>query len=77
MSVKPQTFLRSLFLIPYLVWGIAFLFMTLLSKSPVNADPSNGLSNLPGRLAAVFGFDIVGWVRASPEVRVEAEPGQG
>jgi len=59
MNIKPQNFLRSLLLIPYIAWGIALLFSSLAYR-PDGNTPNAFLDTFAG-FASFFTIAIIGW----------------
>jgi hypothetical protein len=61
MTTKSKHFLRSLLLIPYFAWGIALLFVLLVSKLSGSPDTLNAFSNALVGVASFYAIGIVIW----------------
>ena len=61
MTTKPQNLLRLLLLIPYLAWGIALLFVSLISASAGNSEAPNAILEAITGVASIYTIGIVLW----------------
>ena len=61
MTTKPQNLLRSLLLIPYFAWGIALLFVYLVSVSAENSHTPNAFLDALTGVASFYSVGIVLW----------------
>jgi hypothetical protein len=61
MTTKSQNLLRSLLLIPYFAWGIALLFVYLVSASAGNSQTPNAFFGVLTGVASFYTLGIVLW----------------
>ncbi|MBN1451756.1 MAG: hypothetical protein JW963_12135 [Anaerolineales bacterium] len=61
MTTKPQNLLRSLLLIPYLTWGIALLFVYLVSGPAGNLYTSNAFFDALMGVTSFYTIGILLW----------------
>jgi len=61
MTTKPQNLLRSFLLIPYFAWGIALLFVSLVSVSAGNSYTPNAFLDALAGVASFYTIGIVLW----------------
>ena len=61
MTNKPQNLLRSLLLIPYFAWGIALLFISLISVSAKNLYAPYAFLDVLTGVASFYTIGIVLW----------------